>query len=107
MGKFKKKYSDDKRIDFYEGDLTCIETMEKVLKPENNCDNIACIHLAALLSGYAEDNFDLGLKVNFHGTLNIMDRMKDLQKKLKKKLTYVYTSTDYVCCFNEKNKKSP
>jgi len=41
------------------------------------------------------------------GTLNIIERMRNLSRKLKKPQVYVYTSTDYVACFNEFNKLNP
>ena len=65
------------------------------------------LHLAALLSGYAEENFDLGMKVNLHGTLNVMERVRELGAKLGAPQIYLYVSTDYVACFNEYNRTHP
>jgi hypothetical protein len=44
------------------GDLCDEETIRKLVDPDG-CTHVTTIHLAALLSGYAEDNFDLGMKV--------------------------------------------
>ena len=49
----------DPRVSVQLGDLTDKATMEKLLAP-GDCTHVATIHLAAILSGYAEDNFDLG-----------------------------------------------
>jgi hypothetical protein len=45
------------------GDLCDEETIRKLVDPDG-CTHVTTIHLAALLSGYAEDNFDLGMKVS-------------------------------------------
>eukprot|EP00051_Salpingoeca_urceolata_P028740 m.487982 g.487982 ORF g.487982 m.487982 type:complete len:344 (-) comp25442_c0_seq1:68-1099(-) len=96
----------DPRTEVVLGDLTDKETIEKLVAPEG-CSHVIVIHLAALLSGYAEENFDLGMKVNLHGTLNVMENVRALKDKLGKPQTYVYVSTDYVTCFNEFNKTHP
>jgi len=78
----------------------------EIFDPEN-CSKVICIHLAALLSGYAEENFDLGMKINTWGTLNIMERIRNLTNFLQEPQIYVFTSTDYVACFNEYNQTKP
>ena len=36
----------------------------------------AVFHLAAVVSGEAEQNFDLGLRINFHGSLRLLDAIR-------------------------------
>eukprot|EP00911_Craspedida_sp_UC1_P002479 UC1_evm1s1841 len=96
----------DPRVSIVLGDLTDKATVEALLEPEG-CTRVTTIHLAALLSGYAEDNFDLGMKVNLYGTLNVMECVRALNEKLGGPQVYVYVSTDYVACFNEFNKTHP
>lgn len=50
------------------GDLCDEATIKKLVDPEG-CTHVTTIHLAALLSGYAEDNFDLGMKVRISSSL--------------------------------------
>jgi nucleoside-diphosphate-sugar epimerase len=88
------------------GDLTDKETITKLLDP-NGCTSVVTISLAALLSGYAEDNFDLGMKVNLFGSLNIIECVRALKDVLGQPQKLVYVSTDYVTCFNEYNKTHP
>lgn len=96
----------DKRVRVALGDLTDEATIKAVLDPEG-CTNVTTIHLAAVLSGYAEKDFDLGLKVNLYGTLNVMQRVRELGVTLGRPQIYVFTSTDYVTCFNQRNKEVP
>jgi nucleoside-diphosphate-sugar epimerase len=93
----------DTRIEWVKGDLTDKETIEKVVAPDG-CTRVSVIHLAALLSGYSEVNFDLGMKVNLFGTLNVMERVRSLCEVLGGPQIYLYVSTDYVACYNEFNK---
>jgi len=100
----------DPRIEIQLGDLTDRATMDKLLKPEAGDEYVTCIHLAALLSGYAEDDFDLGMKVNLQGTINVMEAvraLKGLEQLKNRPQKYVYVSTDYVACFNEYNRTHP
>ena len=127
----------DPRVEIQLGDLTDRATMDKILKvsfgatapprglffcraafsaltlpispqPEAGDEHVTCIHLAALLSGYAEDDFDLGMKVNLHGTINVMEAVRALRDQLGgRPQKYVYVSTDYVACFNEYNRTHP
>jgi len=99
-------FKNDSRISFKQGDLTSERTIMEILDPEN-CSKVICIHLAALLSGYSEENFDLGMKINTWGTLNVMERMRNLTNFLSKPQVYVFTSTDYVACFNKNNRNKP
>lgn len=93
----------DPRVTVSLGDLCDETTIETLLLPEG-CDRVITIHLAALLSGYAEDNFDLGMKVNLYGTLNVMERVRARSAAMGSPQTYCYVSTDYVACFNDYNR---
>ncbi|CAH1773730.1 unnamed protein product [Owenia fusiformis] len=96
----------DARVSVMIGDLCDKTIMAKAVEPDG-CTRVTVIHLAAVLSGYAEENFDLGMKVNLHGTLNVMECMRGLVTELGQPQIYVYVSTDYVCCFNDYNKNNP
>ncbi len=62
------------------------------------------IQLAAILSGYAETDFDLGMKVNLHGAIGVMEAMRALGTRLGTPQIYLFTSTDYVAAYNDANK---
>jgi len=98
--------TEDPRVEIVLGDLTDKETMEKVVAPDG-CARVTVIHLAALLSGYSEVNFDLGMKVNLFGTLNVIERVRSVGAALGAPCIYLYASTDYVACYNDANKASP
>jgi len=96
----------DPRIEIVIGDLCSPADIKKALSP-NGCTRVTTIHLAALLSGNSEDNFDLGMKINLYGTLNVMENVRALKEQLGGPQIYVYSSTDYVAAYNEYNKKHP
>jgi len=96
----------DKRVETVIGDLCSPQDIQKALAP-NNCTRVTTIHLAALLSGNSEDNFDLGMKINLYGTLNVIEMVRALKEKLGSPQIYVYSSTDYVSAYNDYNKKHP
>jgi len=96
----------DPRVEIVIGDLCEKETMNRTLDP-GDCTRVTTIHLAALLSGDSEDKFDLGMKINLYGTINVMEAVRALGPKLGGPQIYVYTSTDYVAAFNDYNKKHP
>jgi len=100
------EFKKDSRVEVEIGDLCDKATMQRVLNP-GNCTRVTTVHLAALLSGNSEDNFDLGMKINLFGTINVMECVRELKSKLGKPQIYVYTSTDYVAAYNEYNKKHP
>jgi len=101
-----EEYKRDPRVEVVIGDLCEKEIIQKALAP-GDCTRVTTIHLAALLSGNAEDNFDLGMKINLFGTINVMECVRALTAKLGSPQIYVYTSTDYVSAFNEYNKTHP
>ena len=41
-----------------------------------DADTGVVFHLAAVVSGEAEQNFDLGMRVNFHGSLRLIDAIR-------------------------------
>ena len=64
----------DPRVSCVAGDLTDRRTLDKLFDPDG-CTRVTVIQLAALLSGYAEANFELGMKVNLHGAIGVMDAL--------------------------------
>jgi nucleoside-diphosphate-sugar epimerase len=56
------------------GDITSAEDIARVLTPNTG----SIFHLAAVVSGEAEQNFDLGLRVNLDGTRAILDACRRL-----------------------------
>ena len=88
------------------GDLTNRDCVMKALDP-TGFTHVTVIHLAALLSGYSEENFDLGMKINLFGTINVMECVREVSKTLGSPQIYVYVSTDYVAAFNEYNRTHP
>jgi len=85
------------------GDLCDRETITKLVAPDG-CTRVTVLHLAALLSGYAEENFDLGMKVNLFGTINVIECVRSLTEELGGPQIYLYVSTDYVAMFNDFNR---
>merc|ERR1719419_484164 len=67
----------DNRVRFVKGNLICKSDIKEALRPEG-CSRVTVYHLAALLSGNSEDNFDLGMKVNLYGTLDVMEEVRAL-----------------------------
>jgi len=92
----------DPRVEVVIGDLCEKSIIQHSLTP-GDCTRVTVIHLAALLSGNSEDNFDLGMKINLFGTINVMECVRELATKLGPQI-YVYTSTDYVAAFTDYNK---
>lgn len=62
----------DPRVQTVAGDLTDRATLDALFDPEG-CSRVTVIQLAALLSGYAESDFDLGMKVNLQGAIGVME----------------------------------
>eukprot|EP00759_Apiculatamorpha_spiralis_P002877 PhF_6_TR11269/c0_g1_i1/m.18189/K22025/denD; D-erythronate 2-dehydrogenase len=97
----------DKRVSFLAADLCDRDAMMRVISPNSSSfTHVTTIHLAALLSGNAEDNFDLGMKINLHGTLNVMECVRAVGSILNAPQIYFYASTDYVCAFIDQNKRN-
>ena len=96
----------DPRVVQKVGDMCDKAVIEEAFSP-NGATSVSVIHLAAVLSGYAEDDFDLGMKVNFYGTLDILDCLREIGQTLGKPQKYVFASSDYVNCFNTTNREAP
>jgi len=96
----------DSRVKFIKGDICNPRDIKEALDPEG-CTRLTVYHLAALLSGNSEENFDLGMKVNLFGTLRIMEEIRRIGVELGAPQIYVFTSSDYVTCFNKTNRENP
>jgi len=105
-GSLEPEVAADSRVRCMTGDLTDPQFLEQCIDPEG-CTRVVVLHLAALLSGYAEENFDLGMQVNLQGPIGVMNAIRKLGETLGSPQVYVFVSTDYVTCFNEQNKQNP
>jgi nucleoside-diphosphate-sugar epimerase len=59
----------DARLEVVKGDVSDPATLERVLTPESH----SVFHLAAVVSGAAEADFDLGDRVNLEGTRRLLE----------------------------------
>lgn len=64
----------DARIDTVVGDIADATTIERVIGD----DTQSIFHLAAIVSGQAEAEFDLGMRINFDATRMILERARAL-----------------------------
>jgi D-erythronate 2-dehydrogenase len=62
----------DSRIETVQGDLSEPATLERAVAP----DTASLFHLAAVVSGAAEADFDLGMRVNLEGTRLVLERLR-------------------------------
>src|SRR6185503_11579659 len=60
---------DDPRIEQVTGDVADPALLERIITPQTG----AVFHLAAVLSGQAEADFDLGMRVNLDGTRALLE----------------------------------
>ncbi len=72
---FPKTETNDDRVAYIEADFNDATVLRNALRhrPE------LIFHLAAIVSGEAEKNFDLGMRINFHGTLQLLEQCRTLQ----------------------------
>ena len=63
---------DDPRIDLRLGDFSEPGAAEALI----DADTGTVFHLAAVVSGEAEQNFDLGMRINFHGSVRLLDAVR-------------------------------
>ena len=63
---------DDPRVELRIGDFSAPGAAESLV----DADTGAVFHLAAVVSGEAEQNFDLGMRVNFHGSLRLLEAIR-------------------------------
>lgn len=69
----------DDRITYVSGDISDPAQVNKVIR--DDVDSI--FHLAAIVSADAEENFDLGMKINLDGTRNVLEAARRLQHSPK------------------------
>jgi D-erythronate 2-dehydrogenase len=65
---------DDSRLECLKADFSDEATIKKVLLDHPDI----IFHLAAIVSGEAEKNLDLGMKVNFHASLQLLELCRQL-----------------------------
>src|SRR6266571_8652086 len=65
---------DDKRVRLVTGDIADRDTVARLIAPGTD----AVFHLAAIVSGEAEANPDLGYRVNLDGTRAVLDACREL-----------------------------
>jgi nucleoside-diphosphate-sugar epimerase len=63
---------DDPRLSHVVGDIADRALLERMVTPETT----AVFHLAAVVSGQAEADFDLGMRVNLDGTRGLLERCR-------------------------------
>jgi len=66
----------DPRLEVVRGDVSDAATLERVLTP----DTASVFHLAAVVSGAAEADFDLGDRVNLEGTRRLLERARRCER---------------------------
>ncbi len=66
----------DARLQAIVGDISDRATIERVVTPDTG----AVFHLAAVVSGAAEADFDLGMRVNLKGTRLLLERLRQCAK---------------------------
>jgi nucleoside-diphosphate-sugar epimerase len=97
----------DSRFEMAVGDLCDKSFIEKVCTPGDGITAVTVLHIAAMLSGNSEDNFDGAMQNNLFAPIQVMETLRAVGKKLGKPQNYLFCSSDYVCCFNDFNKKNP
>jgi nucleoside-diphosphate-sugar epimerase len=74
---FSDELIEDSRFELVVGDFS----EERVIRPVLNQRPDVIFHLAAIVSGEAEKNFELGMKVNLHGSLQLLEICRELGYK--------------------------
>lgn len=69
---FPRELPADPRLKVVSGDVSDTTVLEKVVTPDTD----ALFHLAAVVSGQAEAEFDLGMRVNLDGTRLLLERCR-------------------------------
>ena len=64
---------DDPRIDLRLGDFSEPGAAQSLI----DGDTGVVFHLAAVVSGEAEQDFELGMRINFHGSVRLLDAVRD------------------------------
>ncbi|MEX2566909.1 MAG: D-erythronate dehydrogenase, partial [Cyclobacteriaceae bacterium] len=65
------------RMECLQEDFSEVEVMNKLLRQKPDI----IFHLAAVVSGEAEKNFELGMKVNFHASLQMLELCREIDFK--------------------------
>jgi len=76
---------DDRRITVMTGDLADAATAARAVAPDTD----SVFHLAAVVSGHAEADFDIGMRVNLDATRVLLERCRKLTAPPK----FVFTSS--------------
>ncbi|MDH4325435.1 MAG: NAD-dependent epimerase/dehydratase family protein, partial [Betaproteobacteria bacterium] len=84
-GAFPSAAATEPRLKAVVGDVSDAKTIASVCPPDTD----AVFHLAAVVSGAAEADFDLGMRVNLKGTERLLAQMR----KCAKPPRLVYTSS--------------
>src|SRR4029077_8814820 len=80
---------EDKRLTVVTGDIADRDTVNRLIIPGTD----AVFHLAAIVSGEAEANPDLGYRVNLDGTRAVLDACRALGPKDDKRPRLVFASS--------------
>lgn len=65
----------DHRLEILEGDICDNKTISKLLGERTD----VIFHLAAVVSGEAEKNFDLGMQVNLHASIHLLEHCRKMK----------------------------
>lgn len=76
-------------IEVATGDLPAPGETDKLVQ---GCPDVI-FHLAAIVSGEAEQEFDKGYRINLHGTMNLLGSIRRAYETQKKKPRLVFTSS--------------
>ncbi len=85
-----KEYINRKEIEIILGDITDYESVSRCM---HGADYV--IHLAAIIPPQADFNPKLACKVNYEGTINVIEAVKQQEKFKKIKLIYVGSVAEY------------
>jgi nucleoside-diphosphate-sugar epimerase len=75
-GQFPQDVPPDPRLEIVRGDIANPATVARVIAPETE----SLFHLAAVVSGGAEADFDLGMRVNVDGTRLVLERLRQCKR---------------------------
>jgi len=85
----------DSRVKIVEGDISDKTNVESVITL-GDFTHLSVFHLASILSGPGEKNFDLCMRVNMDGTRNILEALRAIFVKTGVPQKIVFTSTNAV-----------
>jgi nucleoside-diphosphate-sugar epimerase len=84
-GAYAPQLPQDPRLEVVTGDVSDAATVARVVTP----DTASVFHLAAVVSGAAEADFDLGMRVNLEGTRLLLERLRQCKQPAR----LVFTSS--------------